>query len=202
VCLAACLGGLLGRIIDDLRAPTPTLLLGLSPLELLVMFFAARALLQSCEPREVGAPHIIAGLALLAPSGGLAWIALGAFASWRFMFTQGQARIGFALFAVLALSEVWMSIGFKVLGGYLLPLDAQLAAQTLALLGFPTQVVGNVVQVSGGNNIVVLITCASLHRMPLALLAAIALAVTAPGARDAASTQPHRRAGDAGLRRA
>lgn len=183
VCLAACLGGLLGRIIDDLRAPTPTLLLGLSPLELLVMFFAARAIIQSDEPRDVGAPHIIAGLALLAPSGGLAWIALCAFASWRFMFTQGQARIGFALFAVLALSEIWMSIGFKILGGYLLPLDAQLAAQTLALLGFPTQVVGNVVQVSGGNNIVVLITCASLHRMPLALLAAIALCVTAPGAR-------------------
>ena len=183
VCLVACLGGLLGRIIDDLRAPTPTLLLGLSPLELLVMFFAARALLQSCEPREVGAPHIISGLALLAPSGGLSWIALGAFASWRFMFTQGNARIGFALFAALALSQVWMSIGFKILGGYLLPLDAQLAAQTLAVLGFPTQVVGNVVQVSGGNNIVVLITCASLHRMPLALIAAIALAVTAPGAR-------------------
>ena len=47
VCLAACLGGLLGRIIEDLRAPTPTLLLGLSPLELLVIFFAARALLHS-----------------------------------------------------------------------------------------------------------------------------------------------------------
>jgi hypothetical protein len=183
VCLAACLGGLLGRIIADVRAPTPTLLLGLSPLELLVMFFATRAILRSDEPRDVGAPHIISGLALLAPSGGLAWIALCAFASWRFMFTQGQARIGFALFSVLALSEIWMSIGFKILGGYLLPLDAQLAAHTLALLGFPTQVVGNVVQVSGGNNIVVLITCASLHRMSLALLAAIALSVTALGAR-------------------
>ena len=183
VCLVACLGGLLGRIIDDLRAPTPTLLLGLSPLELLVIFFAARALLQSDEPREVGAPHLLAALALLAPSGGLSWIALAAFASWRFMFTQGNARIGFALFAALALSEVWMSIGFKILGGYLLPLDAQLAAQALALLGFPTQVVGNVVQVSGGNNIVVLITCASLHRIPLALLAAVALCVTAPDAR-------------------
>ena len=183
VCLVACLGGLLGRIIDDLRAPTPTLLLGLSPLELLVMFFAARAIIQSDEPREVGAPHLIAGLALLAPSGGLAWIALGAFASWRFMFTQGQARMGFALFAAFALSEIWMSIGFKSFGGYLLPLDAQLAAYTLGLLGFPTQVVGNVVQVTGGNNIVVLITCASLHRMPLALLAAVALAITTPGAR-------------------
>ena len=77
VCLAACLGGLLGRIIEDLRAPAPTLLLGLSPLELLVMFFAARAILQSCEPRDVGASHMIAALALLAPSGGLSWVEIG-----------------------------------------------------------------------------------------------------------------------------
>ncbi|MDB5571271.1 MAG: hypothetical protein JWN93_2454 [Hyphomicrobiales bacterium] len=180
VCLAACAGGLLGRVMEDLSGAEQTLLLGLSPLELLVIFVAAR-LVMSGDPAEagVGAPHALAAVGLLAPSGALAWGVLGAFASWRAIGASAPVRTGLLLLAALAVSEAWMSVGFKTVAGHLLALDAQVAAVTLALLGFPTQVVGNVVEVAGGNNIVVLVTCATLHRLPLAIVAAMALAAPA-----------------------
>jgi hypothetical protein len=179
VCLAACAGGLLARVVEDLSGAAPTLLLGLSPLELLIIFVAARALAQAGAGERIGAPHALAALGLLVPSGAAAWIALGAFALWRSLWENAQARFALLLFAALALSELWMSVGFKTVASLLLPLDAQMTAYVLGLVGFAPQVTGNVVQVPGGNTIVVLVTCATLHRMPLAILAAIALAAPA-----------------------
>lgn len=185
VCFAACVGGLMARVMEDVRGAEPTLLLGLSPLELLVIFVAGRALALAgdeapgVDPHRISGLHLLAAFGLLAPSGAVAWGVLGAFALVRSLWASRQARLALLLFVALAASELWMSVGFKAVASFLLPLDAQIAALTLALLGFPTQVVGNVIDVSGGNNIVVLVTCATLHRMPLALVAALALAAPA-----------------------
>jgi hypothetical protein len=181
ICLAACANGLAARVVEDVRAPAPSLLLGLSPFELLAAALAARLLTQGqgAEAPRVGLAHGLAALAMLAPSASGAWAVLFAFAGWRALRTRGPARAGFLIFAAFALAQAWGAIGFKMVSGPLLALDAALAAQALALLGMAPRVLGNVVEVAGGHSIVVLVTCATLHRLPLALVAALALAAPA-----------------------
>jgi hypothetical protein len=181
VCLVACANGLVARVIEDVRAPSPSLLLGLSPFEGLAVFCAARLLTQGqgAEVPRLGLAHGLAALAMLAPSASGAWAVLFAFAGWRALRAKGGARSGFLIFAAFALAQGWSALGFKMFSAPLLALDAALAAQALALLGMAPRVLGNVVEVAGGHSIVVLVTCATLHRLPLALVAALALAAPA-----------------------
>ncbi len=189
VCLAACANGLIGRMVDDLRAPSPSLMLGLSPFELLAAALAARALAMAQDEREAGATarlglaHALAALAMLAPSAVGAWAVLLAFSLWRMAFVRGSARLGFALFAALAVAEAWAALGFKFFGAPLLAFDAALAARSLELIGVATRTDGNVVETASGHGIVVLVACATLHRMPLALVTALALAAPASARR-------------------
>jgi len=181
ICLAACANGLAARVVEDLRAPSPSLLLGLSPFEGLAVFCAARLLTQGQgeEAARISPVHGLAALAMLAPSAAGAWAVLFAFAGWRALRVRGTAQAGFALFCAFALAQAWGAIGFKMVSGPLLALDAALAAQVLAFLGMAPRVMGNVIEAAGGHSIVVLVTCATLHRLPLALVAALALAAPA-----------------------
>lgn len=180
LCLGACACGVVGRVIADARAAQPSPLLGLSPFELLVIFIAARAILRG---GDAGTPPLLlwpAAILLLAPSGAGAFAVLTVFALAQAARSAGEARTGYLLFAALGVSEIWVTIGFKLASPVLLPLDAQAAAVLLRGVGFTTDVSSNVVHVEGGNAIVVLIACATLHRLPLALVAAAALAAPAP----------------------
>lgn len=189
VCLAACANGLIGRVVDDLRGPSPSLMLGLSPIELLAAALAARVLAMAQDEREAGASarlgpaHALAALALLAPSAVGAWAVLLGFCVWRMAFVRGSARVGFALFAAFAVAQAWAALGFKFVGGPLLAFDAALAARSLELIGVAARTDGNVVETASGHAIVVLVACATLHRMPLALVAALALAAPASARR-------------------
>lgn len=174
-CVLACASGFLDRVFADLRSDSPSLTLGLSPLELLVVVLAARTI-QTLGQKRFSQRHLVLALALAVPSGATAWIALAVFASYEAWRARAGERMGFVLFVGLAVCELWMTVGFKSLAPMLLPLDAAMAAAGLRVAGFATQVTNNVVEVAGGNSIVVLVTCATFHRMPLALLAAVALA--------------------------
>jgi hypothetical protein len=189
VCLAACANGLVARVIEDLRGPSPSLLLGLSPFELLAAALAARAITQGkaadFAPARVSLAHGLAALSMLAPSAAGAWIVLFAFSLWRAPHARGMERAGLLVFAGLGLAQAWAAVGFKLISGPLLALDAALTARALDLLGLSTRLVGNVVEVTGGHAIVVLVTCATLHRLPLALVAALALAAPASARRCA-----------------
>ena len=186
VCLAACACGLIGRVIEALRSAQPSLLLGLSPLELLAIFMAARLALSTREA-DSASPWVIwpAALLLLPPSGAGAWIVLGLVGLAQAQRTHGEARAGYLLFAMLGVAQLWVTIGFKVASGPLLALDAQLIAWVMQGLGFAATRIGNVVEIPNGNDIVVLITCATFHRMPVAIIAALSLSAPA-AARDLA----------------
>jgi hypothetical protein len=186
VCLAACACGLVGRVIEALRSAQPSLLLGLSPLELLAIFMAARLILSS-QDADKASPRVIwpAALLLLPPSGAGAWLVLGLVGLAQAQRTQGEARAGYLLFAMLGVAQLWVTIGFKVASGPLLALDAQLIAWVMQGLGFAATRIGNVVEIPDGNTIVVLLTCATFHRMPVAIIAALSLSAPA-AARDLA----------------
>ena len=181
LCLAACANGLVDRVAVELKAAGPSLLLGLSPLELLIIYVAARAL----PSDALGWPHIAAAFVMLAPNGAAAWIALSGMCAALALRPGDRPRTGLWLFAALGACEVWTTIGFRMVAPVALAMDAQVAAFALRLAGFAASVAGNVVTVPDGNTIVVLVTCATIHRLPLALLAAAALAAPAPAARMA-----------------
>lgn len=186
VCLAACACGLVGRVIEALRSAQPSLLLGLSPLELLAIFMAARLIFTS-QDNDQPSRWVIwpAALLLLPPSGAGAWIVLGLVGLAQALRTQGEARAGYLVFAMLGVAQLWVTIGFKVASGPLLAFDAQLVAWLMQGLGFAPARIGNVVEIPDGNTIVVLLTCATFHRMPVAIVAALSMSAPA-AARDLA----------------
>lgn len=174
VCLACCANGFLDRVIQDLRGPEPTIMLGLSPFELLIAFVAVRELGGARE--RAGLPHFALALLLLAPSGAIAWIGLAAFGAFLAVRARGEARFTPLLLVGLAVGQLWATIGFKAFADPLLAADAQITALGLAAFGIAASVAGNVVNAPDGNSIIVLITCATFHKMPLAVVAAFALA--------------------------
>lgn len=168
-------------MIEDLRAAQTSLLLGVSPLELLTGVIAMRLILgASDEARRASWLTWTAAAALLPPSGAGAWATLCLFALLKARRSQGEVRAGYLIFSALGAAELWANIGFKLAAGPLLAADAQATAWLLQSLGFEATRVGNVVEVANGNNIVVLLACATLHRLPIAALAAVALSTPAP----------------------
>ena len=175
VCLACCANGFLDRVIQDLRGPAPTIMLGLSPFELLIAFVAIRELGGAVHKR-LGLAHFALALLLLVPSGAVAWAGLAAFGAYAALRTRGEDRFGPLLLVGLAAGQLWATLGFKAFDDLFLAADAHIAALGLAALGYATSVTGNVVNAPDGNSIVILITCATFHKMPLAVVAAFALA--------------------------
>lgn len=161
-------------MIQDLRGPAPTVLLGLSPFELLIVFVAVRELRDAHG--RAGLPHFALALLLLAPSGAVAWIGLAAFGAVMALRARGETRFAPLLLVGLAAGQLWATIGFKLFADILLAADAHVAAFGLTAFGVAATVTGNVVNAPDGNSIIILVTCATLHKMPLALVASFALA--------------------------
>ena len=176
VLLACCVNGFVERMVADARSPSPTMLLGLSPFELLIIFVAIRELRKTSALDSARLAHFLTAGCLLIPSGAVAWVALGAFALWLAARAPANERFGPLLFIGLAVGELWVTVGFKLFATELLAIDAAITAMALNLIGFSASVDGNVVNVPGGADLLVLVSCATLHRMPLAIVSAIALA--------------------------
>ena len=123
--------------------------------------------------RALGMAALLFSLIVLAPSSLVAWAATFIFAGWIAFNTHGRARSGALIFMGLALVVIWTSVLIKAVMDRVTSLDAWIVQHILALLDIHLERDGNLLISSTGHNIVILMDCATLKRLPLGLLSCV-----------------------------
>lgn len=120
--------------------------------------------------RALGLAALVYGVLILAPSSLVSWLSVAAFAAWIAVHAPLKPRIGALLFLALALVMIWTSAGVKLFIDRVTAFDAWILQHMLMMLSFDIERNGNLVTAASGHNVVILLDCATLKRLPLGLL--------------------------------
>lgn len=180
------LNGLAVVIAGALKsAAGPTMLLGLSPFQLVTALIATALIFRNAAnlPRN---PWFEAAAVLLAliPSSAVAWGALMLYAGFLTWQARGEHRIGAALFFGLAATSLWSAVAMNWLATPITSFEALMVANFLSFAVPDVAWSGNVVGPEGGFRLILLPACASADMVPKALLALAALVTFFDGAYD------------------
>lgn len=174
-----CLNGLVARLASAWHeatvAPALAALSAVTATELLVIAIAARFVWTARLEQSPLAGITIFALLLLIPSSLASWLAIGALGlciAWR---SDGGARRGGILFALLALGEIWFSVGDPLFGQPLRAFDASLAAGILSFVNNGVIATDNLIVSGPQYSVVVLTGCSTAAGLPWILLGWTAL---------------------------
>lgn len=142
------------------------------------LFLGCRALVKSGGrvPPPSLAMWIAYVVALLVPSGVVALLAVSMLSTITALRSPRHARPGAISIGLLGLVMLWSGPGVAFAPPFL-TLDAIAATGVLDLFDGGATRVGNVIQASGGHEIVIFVGCATAFLVPQALALALALAV-------------------------
>lgn len=188
VMAGACLNAFVVRAAEAWVADGQlSLTFGISPFVLVTAFVATKLLLASPAGDDASAamPWWLdaAALALiLVPSSAVSWLALAGYALVVAQRSNGDRRVGAALFVALAASQLWSSILLKWLAGPVTLAEGSLLAAVVSLLRADIVQFGNVIGDPAGHSLVLMTRCTTSDALPAALvaLAAIACLLGAP----------------------
>jgi len=121
----------------------------------------------------VGLVAILYALAVLAPSSLVAWGAVLLYAAVLACFTRGGPRWGALIFVCLAGVVIWTSAAIKAVSLQVTAFDAAIVEQILHALGRAVTRQGNLLTEPSGHDVLILMDCATLKRLPLALLSCV-----------------------------
>ena len=130
-------------------------------------------------PRSLGLAALIYAATVLVPSSLVSWLSVALFATWIAWHAPLKPRIGALLFLALALVMIWTSAGVKLFIDRVTAFDAWMLQHLLMLLSFDIQRNGNLVTAASGHNVVILLDCATLKRLPLGLLSCFSASLLA-----------------------
>ncbi|MEO1207827.1 MAG: hypothetical protein AAFV45_16005 [Pseudomonadota bacterium] len=186
IILGGCLNGYAVRISEALYVPgMATLFLGLSPFDLIVMFAAATLLLEHSSTDgapdadagpvtrnhvRIGLPEAIALVCVLIPSSTISWLAVAIYSGYYAVRLTDARRYGLALFAGLALTALWSSVGMKYAGPTITTIEAAMVAAILSVAIDGVAQSGNVVGNPQVFSLIVMAACSTLDGLPKALL--------------------------------
>ncbi len=123
--------------------------------------------------RALGGAAFLFALLVLAPSSLIAWASVALYAAWISIQVSARPRAGALIFLGLALVMIWTSAGIKAVMDQVTGFDAWIIQHTLTWLSYEIERNGNLLTSSTGHNIVILMDCATLKRLPLGLLSCI-----------------------------
>lgn len=185
--IGGALNGLAFQVITFQKEQDQTAslsLFGLSPFVLVAMEVGRRLLTSHDADVAIYKPQIMIwcfGLLMLWPSSLLAWCLVGALGLSIGLSSKGLGRAGALLFSALALTEIWRTVGERLLAPLILSLDAKIVQQVLSVSRDCVEQSGNVVGECGGHQIIVLAGCGSTHILPQAVLGWAALCLNQRG---------------------
>lgn len=179
--VGGCLNGMMADIGESAQRDGWGAAVHLFGVSLFVPIIAAIGLWlmreQQSWPRYLFLAAPLYAILVSLPSSAASWAALALFAGLIAATTRGKTRLGAWLFVGLALSSLWIMIGFKFFVEPLTLLDSWLTFKLLGALGFVVERSGNILTQASGFSVVILADCSSFKGLPLALLSFIALAM-------------------------
>jgi len=181
ILVGGALNGAAVHMADHLQpGAAGSMFFGLSPFALIVAGTAALRLVDHRDSLNGVFSAVGLGVALAAcvlimtPSSAIAWCAVAGYGVWLAVTHTGPVRIGAALFAGLALAELWASVGLRLAGPAVTATEADIVAWILAFWADGVVRVGNVVGVPDTFSLVVMSACTTADALPKALVALVA----------------------------
>lgn len=176
----AAANGFFVRVMESVRLNgTDTILFGISPFELIVVFIAGYFMVNAAERETYGPgwPDLVALALIVVPSSAVSWMAVTGYAAYiAYQSTpDGDRRRAALLFVALGLAALWSSIVFKWFAAPITAFEAHITAGLLMLLRPDITVSSNLMGVVGGHQVLLLPACASAYLIPKALIAFAAL---------------------------
>ncbi len=174
------INGFAVRVIESIRLNgMDTLLFGISPFELIAAGVGGHLLIASARTTEFTPrwPEALALATFLVPSSTVSWLGVALYGAWRATQSQGEARVGAALFSALGVTALWSSVLMNWFAGPITAVEAQFVTGLLQLVRTDVSVSANLMGVVGGHQVLLLPACASVYLIPKAIVALGALVV-------------------------
>ena len=172
-----CLNGLVAQAEGNWRVEGADTILQFFGFGFFVPFsiYVGMTLMSSARvpPRATGIAALLFALPVLAPSSLVAWVAVAVYAVFVAVQVPPASRFGPVIFFGLALVMIWTSAGIKAVMDLVTGFDAVLVQQALAMIGISVVRSGNLLTSPIGHDIVILMDCATLKRLPLGLLSCV-----------------------------
>ena len=121
----------------------------------------------------LGMAALLFTAAVVAPSSLVAWVSTLVYAGWIAINTRDRARSGALIFMGLSLVVIWTSVVIKAVLDPVTAIDAWMVEHILNAMDFGIERQGNLLISPSGHNVVILMDCATLKRLPLGLLSCV-----------------------------
>lgn len=121
----------------------------------------------------LGAAALVYAAAVLAPSSLVAWGATLAYSGYLAIRLSGQPRWGALIVFGLSAVMIWTSAVIKAVSLQVTAFDARIVAEVFHLIGWQITRDGNLLTTPSGHNVLILMDCATLKRLPLGLLSCV-----------------------------
>ena len=128
---------------------------------------------EDLRERALGMAALLFTAAVVAPSSLVAWVSTLVYAGWIAINTRDRARSGALIFMGLSLVVIWTSVVIKAVLDPVTAIDAWMVEHILNALDFGIERQGNLLISPSGHNVVILMDCATLKRLPLGLLSCV-----------------------------